>query len=120
VTKRHLGLSFHVALVAIAAALAGSCHCQARYHPGGPYYYAAWVPKTSPAEPTGEVTAAEAQSMGRYFEAHFDELGHIVVFRGFLNGKQDFEEKYYYRASGKPHYKTLTKETGEVVMEYYR
>jgi len=100
----------------------GCQHLQAKYHPGGPYYYKCWAGSKVPFRPVDEITLVEAKLIETngypYYEAHFNKDGYIESFKKYIDGKVDWVDSYYYKG-GIFEKRELKKSDGSKIVEKY-
>lgn len=99
--------------------LCSSCSAEARYHPGGPYYYGSFADYKIPFQPIEELTQEKAKLRESYYVAYFDGDGRIVSFTKYFKGKKEFHDGYTYSSGGLLERREITKYTGEVTIQYF-
>ena len=71
------------------------------HKPGGPYYYKGYVNDArKPFQPMDELTKQQAEELKSrdyaYYEAYYNNDGHIIKFIKYYNDQIMFQEEYMY------------------------
>ena len=96
-----------------------ACIAQEKRHIGGPYYFESFANYKIPFQPIKELSKDEAKTRDAYYIAYYNEDGKIVSFSKYLNGKMEFDDKYFYGADGRIEKRELLKSSGERAIHYF-